>query len=173
MGTITEPNPVLVPLAGQTAIVDVGIAVQDANGNIRPTSIPPRRPPDLQRYLRPNAGTGLTDATGQLHGHRGRSTRPNTGLVTNTNPLADSPYNVGSSGKLIPLPGTVSGFYVARARVVDQSGNVVPIPTPGLNFVVDTATPAVRDHQPGEQPCLHPGLGPPDVSRSRPARTWT
>ncbi len=32
-------------------------------------------------------------------------------------------YNVGPDGLLVPLPGDDSGYYVARIRVVDQSGN--------------------------------------------------
>ena len=45
------------------------------------------------------------------------------GLVTNTTPCPTRPITSAASGKLIPLPGTVSGYYVARARVIDQSGN--------------------------------------------------
>ena len=46
---------------------------------------------------------------------------------------------------------------MARARVVDQSGNrrIPTDPNATANFVVDTATPAVADHQPGEQQRLH------------------
>ena len=38
------------------------------------------------------------------------------------------------------MPGTVSGYYVARVRVIDQSGNAVEPADPNaqVNFVVDT-----------------------------------
>ena len=52
-------------------------------------------------------------------------------------------YNVGSSGVLSPLPGTVSGYYVARVRVIDQSGNQSNPSDPNaqLPFVVDNTAP--------------------------------
>ena len=70
-----------------------------------------------------------------------------TGDVTNTTPLPGlfGVYNVGASGDLSPLPGTDSGFYVARVRVVDQSGNQSNPSDPNAQvpFVVDTTPPTV------------------------------
>ena len=69
----------------------------------------------------------------------------NTGLVTNTNALPNlfGTYNVGASGDLSPLPGTVSGYYVARVRIIDQSGNQSNPADPNAQvpFVVDNTPP--------------------------------
>lgn len=145
VGQVTEPNPVLVPIAGQTAIVDVGIATQDSNGNITTYFDPATAPATLKSFVRPNAGSGLTDANGNYTVTLGIDAA-STGLVTDTSALPDSPYNVGSSGRLTPLPGTVSQFYVARVRVVDQSGNQSDpsLKNNTANFVVDTTSPTVQ-----------------------------
>ena len=138
-GRITQSNANLVPLQGQTAIVDVGVAWIGPDGNIARFFDPQSAPASLRPFVRPNAGTALTDNTGRFEvtiGTDGAS----TGLVTNTDPLPSSPYNVGFNGNLIPIPGTVYGYYVARARVVDQSGNVSNYGKPDARapFVVDT-----------------------------------
>ena len=126
VGSITEPNPALVPLAGQTAILDIGL--ETSTGVYFADS--PNIPADISQYLLNNAGTALTDASGNF-------------TVTDTAPLLNSPYNVGASGQLVPIlpPGTVSGYYVARVHVIDQSGNVSNAAT--APFVVDTVPPVV------------------------------
>jgi hypothetical protein len=148
-GTISEPNPNLVPLAGQTAILDVGIALM-VNGQLETFFDPSQLPASLasnSQYIRQNAGTGLTDANGNFSVTVGTDAA-NTGLVTNFNPLADlfPIYNVGSSGVLSPLPGTDSGYYVARVRVVDQSGNQSNPNDANaqLPFVVDDTAPTAQ-----------------------------
>ncbi|MFO0954058.1 MAG: hypothetical protein U0835_23465 [Isosphaeraceae bacterium] len=146
VGAITVTNPTLVPLAGQTAIVDIGVA--DPATGIVYFADSPNIPASILPYLRQNAGTGVTDANGNFTVTLGIDAA-NTGLVANTAPLANSPINVGSSGKLVPLPpasgGTTTGYYVARARVVDQSGNQSNSNAAGsrASFVVDTAAPNV------------------------------
>ncbi len=161
IGSITEPNPVLVPLAGQTAIVDIGIAARDANGVLVDYFDPASTPSFLLPYLRPNAGTSLTDVNGNFVVSVGID-GAGTGIVTNTNPLLDSPYSVGSSGKLTPLPGTVNGFYVARARVIDQSGNSSNPGDPNsmANFVVDTVNPTVTVTSPTPNSVITTPSGP-------------
>ena len=139
VGSITEPNPLLVP-AGRP----------DRDRRYRHRGA--RRERRRQTFFDPSFGPAillaLHPARTPVPAHRRqRQLRvtvgvdaANTGLVTNTTPPADSPYNVGSSGQLTPLPGTVNGFYVARARVIDQSGNQSNPADPNAtaNFVVDT-----------------------------------
>ena len=129
------------PVAGQTAILDVGIAFVNSNGT---TTIyyadTPNIPASVLPYVRDDAGTALTDSSGNFTVTVGVD-GAGTGLVTNTTALPSSPYNVGSSGMLTPLPGTVSGYYVARVHAIDQSGNVSLPAT--ANFVVDTVPPVV------------------------------
>ena len=148
-GTISEPNPNLVPLAGQTAILNVGIALM-INGTLQTFFDPSQLPAGYSQYaqyIRPNAGTGLTDANGNFSVTVGVDAA-NTGLVTNTSPLPDlqSIYNVGPSGILSPLPGDDSGFYVAQARAMDQSGNQSNPNDPNaqLPFIVDDTAPTVQ-----------------------------
>src|SRR5208283_1530522 len=83
-----------------------------------------------------------------------------TGLVTNTTPLLTSPYGVGASGQLVPIlpPGTVSGYYVARVRVTDQSGNVSNPAT--AVFVVDTVPPVVTVANPANNSVINPSTAP-------------
>ncbi len=161
VGTITEPNAALVPLAGQTAILDVGIAVVTAGVTTVYYADTPNLPANLLPYVRNNAGTALTDANGNFTVTVGVDAA-GTGLVTNTTALLDSPYNVGSSGILAnatnPLPGTVSGYYVARVRVTDQSGNVSnPATAP---FVVDTTPPVVTVANPVNNSVINPSSTP-------------
>ena len=65
--------------------------------------------------------------------------------MTNTTALPNlfGTYNVGSSGVLSPLPGTDSGYYVARVRIIDQSGNQSNPNDPNAQvpFVVDNTPP--------------------------------
>ena len=65
--------------------------------------------------------------------------------MTNTTALPDlfGTYNVGASGVLSPLPGTDSGYYVARVRIIDQSGNQSNPNDPNAQvpFVVDNTPP--------------------------------
>ena len=142
-GTITEPNTALVPLAGQSAVIDVGVAWFDANGNPVTYFDAATAPSWVLPYLRPNAGSGVTDSTGKFSVTVGQDAA-NTGLVTNTNPLLSSPYNVGGSGNLIPIPGDTQGYYVVRVRVIDQSGNVSDPNAAGSStpVVVDTGATA-------------------------------
>ncbi len=148
-GTISEPNTLLVPLAGQTAIVNVGIAL-NVNGTIETFFDPSQLPASLSKYaqyIRPNAGTGLTDTNGNFSVTIGVD-GANSGLVTTSSPLPDlyPIYNVGSSGILSPLPGTDSGYYVAQAVAQDQSGNRSGSTDPNarLPFVVDQTAPTAQ-----------------------------
>jgi len=148
-GTISEPNPQLVPLAGQTAFLDIGIALPNSSGGLTTYYSAASLPANLAQYaqyIRPDAATALTSATGTFQDTIGIDGAA-TGDVTNTTPLPGlfGVYNVGTSGDLSPLPGTDSGFYVARVRVVDQSGNQSNPADPNaqLPFVVDTTPPTV------------------------------
>jgi hypothetical protein len=148
-GTISEPNPTLVPLNGQTAVLDVGVALL-INGQIQtffdPGQLPAGFSKDAQ-YIRLNAGTGVTDTNGNFSVTVGTDAA-NTGLVTVTSSLPDlTPIlNVGANGILSPLPGTDSGYYVARIRAVDQSGNQSNPNDPNaqLPFVVDNTAPTAQ-----------------------------
>ena len=147
-GTVSEPNAMLVPLAGQTAILDIGIAV-DVNGVLTTFFDPSTLPSNLKslaKYIRPDAGTSVSGVGGVFQVTLGVDAA-NTGLVTNTNPLPDLTglYNVGPDGLLSPVPGDDSGYYVARAIVVDQSGNqsLPTDPNAQLPFVVDTTPPTL------------------------------
>jgi hypothetical protein len=161
VGTISEPNPNLVPVGGQTAIVDIGIAQVGTSGTTVYFADSPNIPPSLLPYLRENAGTATTDVNGNFTVTVGVDAA-NTGLVTDTAALLDSPYNVGSSGKLVPLPGTVSGYYVARARAIDQSGNQSnPADTNAqAPFVVDTTSPTVTVVNPANNSVIETSTGP-------------
>src|SRR5208337_4997201 len=66
VGSITEPNSALVPLAGQTAILDIGIAEVTSTGTTIYYADSPNIPPALLPYLRDDAGTALTDANGNF-----------------------------------------------------------------------------------------------------------
>ena len=89
---------------------------------------PSQLPANLSQYaqfIRPNAGTGLTDASGNFSVTVGTDAA-NTGLVTNTDPLPDlfPIYNVGSSGdtcRRCPAPTAATTW--PRSVVSDQSGN--------------------------------------------------
>jgi hypothetical protein len=147
-GTISEPNPNLVPLAGQTAILNVGIAL-NINGTIQDffnASQLPAGYSQYAQYIRQDAGTGVTDASGNFSVTVGVDAA-NSGLVTNTKPLSDlfPILNVGSSGILSPLPGTDSGYYVAQVIAQDQSGNQsTPNANSQLPFVVDDTAPTAQ-----------------------------
>jgi hypothetical protein len=145
-GTISEPNGALVPVAGQTVYIDVGISLL-VNGVETTYFDPTKLPADLSnyaQYIREDAGTATSQAAGVFQITVGVD-GANTGLVTNTTPLPDlfPIYNVGLDGKLSPLPGDDSGYYVARVRIVDQSGNESNPADPNaqLPFVVDKTAP--------------------------------
>jgi hypothetical protein len=173
VGTITEPNPTLVPLAGQTAIVDIGFA--DPTTGVVYFADSPNIPAADLPYIRQNAGTGVTDANGNFTVTIGVDAA-GTGLVTDTNPLKDLDptdpankgfgYNVGSSGQLTPLPpasgATTKGYYVARARVIDQSGNESSSTDPNAqaNFVVDTNPPTVTITSPSSNSVIESSTSP-------------
>src|SRR5208337_4925411 len=161
VGSITEPNTALVPLAGQTAILDIGIAEVGPSGTTVYYADSSNIPTNLLPYLRNDAGTALTDAHGNFTVTVGVD-GAGTGLVTKTSPLLTSPYNVGTSGILAstldPLPGTVSGYYVARVRVTDQSGNVSNPAT--AVFVVDTVPPVVTVANPANNSAINPSTAP-------------
>ncbi len=152
-GTVDEPNAQLVPLAGQTAILDIGIEVL-VNGvpttYFDPTTLPASEA-SLAQYIRPNAGTAISGAGGVFQVTAGIDAA-NTGLVTDTNPLPGlfPLYNVGASGLLSPVPGTDSGYYVARVVLIDQSGNESDPTDPNAQdpFIVDTTTPTLTVSQP-------------------------
>jgi hypothetical protein len=147
-GTVSEPNPALVPVAGQTAILDVGVAVL-VNGVLTtffdPTQLPSNLA-SLSQYIRQNAGTGISTTGGTFQVTVGIDAA-NTGLVTSNAALADLQgfYNVGADGLLSPLPGDDSGYYVARVRVIDQSGNTSNPNDPNAQapFVVDHTAPTM------------------------------
>ncbi len=142
-GTVSEANPGLVPLVGQTAIVDIGIEIV-VNGVSTVFFSTTSAPSNLFQFIRPNAGTALTTAGGAFAVTVGVDGAA-TGLVTDTSALPDltGTYNVGLDGKLSPLPGDDSGYYVARARIIDQSGNRSSPTDPNAQvpFVVDTTPP--------------------------------
>jgi large repetitive protein len=148
-GTVSEPDAALVPLAGQTAILDVGIAVM-VNGVLTtffdPTQLPAGMS-GLSQYIRPNAGSA-TSTTGGAFAVTVGIDAANTGFVTSTAPLPDltGRYNVGLDGLLSPLPGDDNGFYVARVRVIDQSGNQSSVTDPNAQapFVVDATPPTFK-----------------------------
>src|SRR5207302_1537020 len=84
-GSISEPNPNLVPLAGQTAIIDIGIALP-VNGQLQTFFDASQLPSSLSGYapyIRRNAGTGTTAAQGTFSVTIGVDAA-NTGVVTNT-----------------------------------------------------------------------------------------
>ena len=140
-GTISEPNPQLVPLAGQTAILDIGIEVNGVTYFNAATA-----PSNLAQFIRPNAGTATSTTGGAFQVTVGVDGAA-TGLVKVTTGLPDltGTYNVGPDGILVPLPGDDSGYYVARVRVIDQSGNQSnPNDTNAqVPFVVDDTPPTV------------------------------
>ena len=147
-GQISEPNPALVQLNGQTAILNIGIAL-NVNGTVKTFFDPSQLPANLSsyaQYIRQNAGTGLTDANGNFSVTVGVDAA-NSGLVTNTNGLPDlfPIYNVGADGKLSPLPGDDNGYYVAQVVAQDQSGNrSTPTASNQVPFVVDNTAPTVQ-----------------------------
>jgi hypothetical protein len=142
VGSISNPNTALVPLGGQTAIIDIGIVSITGNGDTTTYWSAATAPANLASFIRPNAGTARTLGDGSFAVTVGQD-GAGTGLVPTTSPLRSSPYNVGSSGNLIPIPGTVGGYYVARVRIVDQSGNVSnnTLAAAQTPFVVDDALP--------------------------------
>ena len=160
-GRIASPNPTLIPVQGQTALVDIGIAVRNSNGTTTVYFDPATAPAELRPFIRPNAGSGVTDAQGNFTVSIGVDAA-GTGLVVNTDPLPESPFDVGPSGRLVPLPGTVSGYSVARARAVDQSGNQSDPNAPGATvpFVVDTTSPTVVVTSPGNNTVIGSTTGP-------------
>ncbi len=151
-GTITESNTALVPVAGQTAILNIGIAL-NVNGTIETFFNASQLPANLSsyaQYIRPYAGTGLTNASGNFSVTVGEDAA-NTGLVASSSPLPDlfPIYNVGSSGVLSPLPGTDSGYYVAQVIAQDQSGNQsTPNANSQLPFVVNDTAPTATISSP-------------------------
>ncbi|MGP0068750.1 MAG: DUF1565 domain-containing protein, partial [Isosphaeraceae bacterium] len=149
IGTITEPNPTLVPLVGQTAIIDVGLYIDGTtyySASQLPSSLS-----SYAQYIDPDAGTGLTTANGNFSVTVGVD-GANTGLVTDTSGLPSlfPIYNVGTSGDLSPVPGTNQVYYVARARIIDQSGNQSNPNDANaqLPFVVDTTAPTATFDSP-------------------------
>ena len=101
---------------------------------------------------------GMSDAGGNFPVTVGIDAA-NTGLVTNTTAAARPAgvYNVGPDGLLSPLPGDDSGYYVARVRVIDQSGNQSNPTDPNAQvpFVVDTTPPTAHVHVARRRPGDH------------------
>ena len=79
-----------------------------------------------------------------------------------------APYNVGTSGQLVAAARHVSGYYVARARIIDQSGNQSNPTDPNAqaNFVVDTATPTVSVTSPANNSVISSSTAPDRVHGS-------
>ncbi len=145
-GTVEEPNATLVPVAGQTVILNVGISL-DVNGVETTYYNPADLPASLSnyaQYIRQDAGTATSGTSGVFTVTVGVDAA-NTGLVSNTTPLPSlfPIYNVGTSGDLSPVPGTDSGYYVAQVVIIDQSGNESNPDDPNaqLPFIVDTTAP--------------------------------
>jgi hypothetical protein len=145
-GTVEEPNAALVPVAGQTVVLNIGITI-DVNGVETTYYNPADLPASLSsyaQYIRQDAGTA-TSGTGGVFQVTVGIDAANTGLVTDTNPLPGlfPIYNVGSSGDLSPVPGTDSGYYTAQVVIIDQSGNQSNPDDPNaqLPFIVDTTPP--------------------------------
>ena len=145
------------PVSGQTAILDIGIAVVGSSGTTVYYVDSPDIPAALLPYVRNDAGTATTAANGNFTVTVGVD-GAGTGLVKNTSPLLTSPYNVGTSGQLTPLPGTVSGYYVARVHVTDQSGNASKAAT--APFVVDTVPPVVTVASPANNSVFNQSTAP-------------
>jgi hypothetical protein len=125
-GTVSEPNPGLVSLAGQTVYLDIGVAVP-VNGVLTTFFSPSQLPASLSgdaQYIRPDAGTSISTTGGAFQVTVGVD-GANTSTVTNSAGLPDlfPIYNVGPDGLLYPVPGDDSGYYVARIRIVDESQN--------------------------------------------------
>ena len=150
VGTITEPNPTLVPLAGQTAMVNVGLV--DQRSDVLLGQSAPRQPrASMPQYIRPDAGTGLTDASGNFSVTIGVDAA-GTGLVTNTvrpaRPVPDLQCRV--QRRPAPVSPTAGGtnavYYVAQAVVIDQSGNTSNPTNPNaqLPFIVDQTAPTAQ-----------------------------
>ena len=152
-GTVKVALPNIVPLAGQTVILDVstkGDTVLD----------PVTGQPIFDRL---NAGTALTDATGRFLVTVGQD-GAKTGLVTSTAVIPDSPYNVGPDGILRTADD--SHFTLVRVRVIDQSGNVTNLPTDSLvsflangaltSAVIDSAPPTITSFSPAVNTVIAP-----------------
>ena len=144
-GTVKVALPNIVPLAGQTVILDIstkGDTVLD----------PVTGQPIFDRL---NAGTAFTDATGRFLVTVGQDAAQ-TGLVTSSAVIPDSPYNVGPDGILRTADD--SHYTLVRIRVIDQSGNVTNLPTDSLlsfasngaltSTVIDTSPPTITSFSP-------------------------
>ena len=98
---------------------------------------------DPNNFDRIAAATGLTDVNGNFS-------------VTVSQSLPDSNVNVGPDGKLGTTDDT--GAFLARVRLVDQSGNTTLLPTSpfsaflaqnaAIGFIVDTTSPQVQGISP-------------------------
>lgn len=147
-GQVVTPTSAIVPLAGQTAILDISTKGDGV-------------------FDRLNVGTALTDAQGRFNVTAGIDAA-NTKLVVDTSPIPDSPYNVGPDGILRP-GGDDSGYTWARIRIIDQSGNSSnQIGDPVSAFVakgaltgtvIDTAAPRITSLTPTPNSKLVPTGG--------------
>ena len=159
VGTITEPNPALVPLAGQTAILDIGIAVVTLDGHdrlLRRLAQHPGRPAAVYPQ-QCRDGTHRCQRQLHRHGRRGRG-RNRPGHEHDAPAQLALQRRHQRHARADPLPGTVSGYYVARVRVTDQSGNVSnPATAP---FVVDTVPPVVTVASPANNSVINPSTAP-------------
>jgi hypothetical protein len=146
-GTITDLNPAINPLAGQIVVIDVSTK---GNGV----------------WDRMNAGTASTNAQGQFVVTVGTD-GANTGLVTNTSGLPDSPYSVGANGLLNSsanaglLPGQNTddtGSTMVRVRIIDASGNSSSTTDPNsrTTLIVDSRGPTVTSISPTQGTLLKP-----------------
>lgn len=143
-GNVAAPLSSIVPLAGQTVILDLSTGTNGV-------------------FDRLNAGTALTDSAGHFLVTVGVD-GANTGLVTDTSPVPNSGYNVGKDGKL----GTIddSGYTLARIRVIDQSGNVSNTITDPISAflnngalagaVIDTTSPRITSFSPAPNSTISP-----------------
>lgn len=125
-GSITVKNPLVQPIAGQIVVLDVSTK---GDGN----------------FDRMNVGTALTDASGNFSITVGTDGAA-TGLVTNASGLADSLYNVGPDGKLIPVTGgDTTGASIVRVRIIDSGGNSAGDSDPNArtSFIEDSTAPTI------------------------------
>jgi large repetitive protein len=129
-GIITDLFPPAPAAVGETVIVDIS-----TNGD--------------GVFDRMNAGSAITtpvlDALGNPIPNQAQFSVTVTGA-----PLIDSPVKIGPSGKLSFSAGDLTGFSVARIRVVDQSGNSSNANDANatVQFVLDTKGPRVTTATP-------------------------
>ena len=144
-GTISEPNPTLVPARRPDGHPRHRHRAGRQRRDRRLTSTPASFPSSLSsyaQYIRPDAGTRLTRPPAATSGHRGSRRGQHRAGHQHQPPARPVPASTtsGPAACCSPLPGTDSGYYVAR--VIASSTRAAtsptrPIPTPSCPFVVD------------------------------------